>query len=202
VDIATQVLDQASITVVAAPSTERAPLTPRPLRVSLAFDPAGAPLAWVRVRGGDSEIILNAPDFRRADLPGDWRTGPLMVTAGFTNGAHTPGVEIQPPMGTELRLLPEQVGLRELAIDAMPLADAGAQSAEISLRYRPPQVSGEQHQTLQLGNGTWATRWWVVSNTTSWLRYLEFSWKAIARDGRVTGASTSLASSPKIVLSM
>jgi hypothetical protein len=202
VDVAALVIDPARINVVAGPSTERSPVFPRPLRVSLDFDPDGAPLAWVRVRSGMSEVLLKAPDFRRADLSGDWRAGPLTITAGFTNGADNRSMDIPPPDGTELRLQPEQLGLRAFSIDAKPLADAGARSAEISLRYRPPQRSGEQRETLQFGNGTWATRWWVVTATSSWLRYLEYSWKATSLDGRVTGASTATAGSPHVVLSL
>jgi hypothetical protein len=202
VDLASLDLDPARITVAAAPSTERAGATPRPLRVSLGFDPAGAPLAWVRVRGGSSEVVLRAPDFRRSELAGDWQAHPLMVTAGFNNGAHNQSQDIRPPEGTELRLSPEHLGLRSLSVDATPLAAAGMDEAEISLRYRPPHRQDEQRATIQFHDRTWASRWWVVTRTASWLRYLEFSWKAIDPDGRVAIASTDTPRYPEIVLSL
>jgi hypothetical protein len=202
IDLASLALDPTRITMTAGSGTERAEGGMRPLRVGLGFDPAGTPLSWVRVRSGESEVVLRAPTFRPADLTGDWRADALSVTAGFTNGAQNHSVELRPPVRPELRLAPEQLGLRSLLVDAEPLAAAGMASAEISLRYRPPHRPDEQRATIEFRDSTWARRWWVVTRTSSWLPYLEFSWKAIAPDGHVAGASSDRASSPEIVLSL
>jgi len=201
VDLASLVLDQGHLTV-AASSTERAAATPRPLQVSLGFDPTDGPLAWVRVRSGNSEVVLRAPEFHRSELARVSRASPLTVTAGFNNGAHNHSQDVRPPEGTELRLSPCDVGLRALSVNAEPLAAAGMEAVEISLRYRPPQRADEQRATMRLHDRTWVSQWWVAAGTPSWLRYLEISWKAIDPDGHVALVSTDTTRSPEIVLSL
>lgn len=203
-DLAGFAFDPSHITLAgsATPSTERTARTSRPLQVRLGFHPAGAPLAWVRVCSGDAEAVLKPPHFDPVELAGKWQAGQLIVAAGFTNGVHNHSLEIEPPGETQLSLSAEQLGLRMLTVNARPLADAGIRSAEMSLRYRPPHRPDEQRQTIRFHDDAWASHWWVVTTTSSWLHYVDYSWTAIIADGRVAGQSVTQTGSSEIILSL
>lgn len=173
----------------------------RPLRVKLGFDHQDAPLAWVRLQRGDSEAVLKPPDFAPVEVSVDPRPRPLTVTTGYTNGAHIHKKEIIPPSEDELLLMPQDLGLKMLSVDARPLAQAGARSAQIWLRYRPPHRRGEQRHSIQFGDGTWVSHWWLATFAASSLRYLEYTWTAITADGRVVNQSVVHTGSSDIILS-
>jgi hypothetical protein len=173
----------------------------RVLRVRLGFSPAGTPLAWVRVRHGDDEVALVAPDFAAAGLPVRGDPGPVSVAVGYTTGARGYRWAIDPPPGPELELSPRDLGLTPVSVDAGPVAAAGARSAEVSLRYRPPHGPDEQREVVTLSAGRWAARWWVVTRDVRVPRHLEYKWSALNADGRRVVHPAARAETTDIVLS-
>jgi hypothetical protein len=173
----------------------------RPLRVELDFPPEDTPLAWIRVQRGELEAVLKPPYFSPVELPAYRASQPLVVTVGYTNGTRTYKMEFAPPSEDELFLAPQHVGLTPISVDARPLAQAGANSAQIWLRYRPPLSRNEQRHSIQFCNGTWVSHWWLATPAVFSIRYLEYKWTAITADGRVITQSFLHTGSLNIILS-
>ncbi len=172
----------------------------RPLRVELDFPPDDAPLAWIRLQRGDSEAILKPPNFSPVLLPANHTSQPLMVTVSYTNGEHSHKEKIVSTNEDELLLIPQHVGLTVISVDAQPLAQTGARSAQIWLRYSPLHRRDEQRHTIQFREGNWISQWWLATPAVSALSYLEYKWTAMTADGRIVTNSFEHAGSVNITL--
>lgn len=176
--------------------------TSRLLHVSLGFDDEGAPLAWIRLVAGNAQAVLKAPDFAGVELPVHQAPEPLTLTVGYSNGAHSYKREIEPPDRFELLLMPADVGLTMISVDARPLAEAQARSAQIWLRYRPPYQDDEQRHILQFHQGAWLSRCWLVTRGERSPHYLEYKWSVVTADGDVVSHPVVKADSSDITLTL
>jgi hypothetical protein len=172
---------------------ETVPEAPRWARFG--FDPGGAPLAWVRLRRGESSAVLAAPDFAAVELAG---AGPVHVTAGYTDGSPTYQREL-PAADGEVVLTPGDLGLVEVTVDGRQLARDGAVAAEVWLTYRP-RAGREHRHTLRLGGDTWTARWWLVAPAGAGSS-VDYRWSANTADQRTVLKSHARAETASIVLS-
>ena len=207
VDLSSPDIDLGHITVAGNPTEVVERIASPPLEMSsslsvrLGFNLDDAPLAWIRLRRGDSEAMLKPPYFASIELPASRGAQPVTVTVGYTNGVHNHKTVIDSPSGSELVLMPQDLGLQRLSVDARPLAESGADSAHIWLRYRPPHGRAEQRHSIPFRDHVWVSNWWLVTLARSSLRYLDYKWTAIAADGRLVSQSAMHADSFDIVLS-
>jgi hypothetical protein len=206
-DLAELDLNPAEIAIAGslAPASERAVAqakeTSRPLRIRLGFSPGDAPLAWVRLKRGDSEAVLRAPHFSPVELPAYHASRPVTVTAGYTNGVPPHRMRLGLPSESEYLLEPEQVGLTRVTVDARPLEEAGAYSAEVWLVYRAPGRREVHQHAMRFGDRTWASTWWLAAPALAVRRGLEYRWTARAADGQMVTRPFERAGSPDITLS-
>ncbi|MEU4426903.1 hypothetical protein AB0F81_40300 [Actinoplanes sp. NPDC024001] len=173
---------------IVAPAPETAP-APAP-GVRLGLDPAGAPLAWIRVRRGDATAVLTAPDFRPAD-PGT-AGGPVTVITGYTDGSPIHRVDL-PARAGELVLGARDVGLAEVTVDGRALARAGAVAAEVLL------TRGPHRHTVRLGGDDWTARRWLVVPEGA-APGADYRWTATTADGRVVRHDRAHSETGEIVL--
>lgn len=182
-------------------TAETAPKMAHPLRVKLGFEHEGTPLAWVRLQRGESEAVLRSPHFAPVEVPAGIRSQPLRVTTGYSDGTYIHKKVIRLSNEAEFLLKPHHLGLTKLSLDAQPLAQAEAYSAQIWLRYRPPHRSDQLRKSFQFGNGAWTAHWWLVTLDVSSLRYLNYRWTATMPDGNTISQAVEQVGSSNIILS-
>lgn len=203
IDLAALDLRQSRVTITGAGGAEeRTEKKAPPRQIKLGFDPAGAPLAWVRLQSGAAEVVLKPPQFGPANLPGGAAAQPLRVTAGYSDGAPTFKKELAAAGDIAIVLKPKDLGLASLVIDGRPLAAAGARSAKVWLSYGPPHRQTALQYTLSFGNDEWAAHLWLAAPTPAWLRYLNYRWQVVCEDGRLINQSAAYSGSSDIVLSI
>lgn len=153
-------------------------------QVSLAFAPAGMPVAFVRLRRGPWSGTLRGPDFAAVELPAG-STGPLEVTTSYTSGApYSVALDTPGPQG--FVLTPADLGLAEVTVDGRARREAGAREARVRLRYRAAGAGADDDRTVYLRRDEWTARWFLVTRAPAPDGELELEWREVAASGAPT----------------
>lgn len=143
---------------------------PRTVRVQLGFDPQGAPIAFIELRGA-THATLRPPMFAHATVaPRDGAT--LEILTHFTQGCAPFHHQIHVPC-PEIELHPAHLGLTLVEVDATPRRAAGAQKLTLTIRHRENNETLNEWK-LTFRYGDWTDAWWLVSASPS--AQFEFEW--------------------------
>jgi hypothetical protein len=153
-------------------------------KVSLAFAPAGMPVAFVKLRRGAWSGTLRGPAFAPVELPAS-STGPLEVTTSYTSGAPY-SVTLDAPGPEGFALAPADLGLAEVVVDGQGRREAGAREVRLRLRYRAAGPGADDDRTVYLRRDEWTARWFLVTRAPTLDGALELEWRELAANGAPT----------------
>lgn len=167
-----------------APDKPDHTLDNQPTEVSLDFDPANAPLAFVQVQRGQVRQTLSPPNFAPVKLPA--ASGELVVRTQYRSGGAMYESRPRPTSPQGWALTPGDLGLRRFVIDASMRKAAGAQEIRLEATYNPGE-SGESDQTsLRLRGDHWSEEWFAVSRKFAQDGTLSVRWRETGADGKET----------------
>jgi hypothetical protein len=84
-------------------------------------------------------------------------------------------------------LVPADLGLAMVTIDATERRRRGASSLQLRLKYTPAGAAGTADETiLRFRYGDWTSVWFVISRSDGLNGVLEYSLKEVAADGTIT----------------
>lgn len=151
--------------------------------VSLDFDPADLPIAFVEVDLLGEKAKLVGPGFEPVLISSGVAVD-LIVKTSYTDGG--PQFESRlppPPAGWALK--PKDLGLIEVVVDGSGLKQAGSKDARVRVIYHPSGSGTEDDRTVYLRGDVWKDSWYVVSRAPDLAGWLEFDWRETMADGSV-----------------
>jgi hypothetical protein len=170
-------------------------------RVALGFDAQGAPVSWIRLQWDNAEALLKPPDFAPVEIARVPASRMVRVTTSYSNGAPTYKKDIVLSQEPEVHVAPQDLGLIQIMVDARPLRDAGARSAQVWLHYRVRHRRDDMRHSIQFHGSHWLSPWWLTVPTESALAHLHYRWTAVTHDGHTVNQSAEHAGTAAITLS-
>jgi hypothetical protein len=171
------------------------------LTVRLGFPPADAPLALLCIRRGPSQAMRSPPDFAPMELPAGSPGEPVTVETSYTTGSPVYQVSL-PAQAAELILMPGDLGMVQVTVDARPLQAAGAKRARLWLRYQPEDQGVADERTMHFRNREWQASWFLITRSATLQGSLTYEWQVTTASGKQVKHKMAQAAVPQIVLSL
>ena len=133
--------------------------SPTEVRVSLRFPAVDLPVAFVEVRMADKRALLRPPGFEPVVLAA--KGSVLQVTTHYTTGQ--PPYKTQVAPGESERLEPSALGLTQITVDGTGRRDAGVESIQLHLKFRPSGRGSPEDRTFHLGESQWVASFYMAT---------------------------------------
>jgi hypothetical protein len=168
-------------TILATATTAEA-ASPRTAKVSLGFQTKDVPLAFIEVRGSESQpAVLRPPGFAPILLN---THGTLTLRVHYLGNAPSFATEVA-AAGPERILTLEELGLAQITVDASERKSAGAKKLTASVSYIREGREVESWP-VRFQFGDWTEQWFVVTGAPTLNGTLRYEWQETGPDGSVT----------------
>jgi hypothetical protein len=145
--------------------------------------------------------MRSPPDFAPVELPAASPGDTVTVQTSYTTGG--PVYQVSLPVQTaELALMPGDLGMVQVTVDARPLQAAGAKRARLWLRYRPDGQGVADERTMHFRNQVWQASWFLITRSAALQGSLTYEWQVTTASGKQVKHKLAQAASPQIVLSL
>lgn len=168
-------------TILATSTTAEGTLA-RTVKVRLGFEAKDAPLAFIEVRGSESQPgVLRPPGFAPILLN---THGTLALRVHYLGNAPSFATEIA-VTGPERVLTLEELGLAQITLDASERKSAGAKKLTACVSYiRDGQEVESWPVRFQFGD--WTEQWFTITGAPTLNGTLRYEWQETGPDGSVT----------------
>ena len=146
--------------------------SPTEVRVSLRFPAVDLPVAFVEVRMADKRALLRPPGFEPVVLAA--KGSVLQVTTHYTTGQ--PPYKTQVAPGESERLEPSALGLTQITVDGTGRRDAGVESIQLHLKFRPSGRGSPEDRTFHLGESQWVASFYMATLGEPIAGEFDFEW--------------------------
>jgi hypothetical protein len=167
--------------------------------IRVGFDLKDIPVAFIQIKWDEAEATIRPPVFQPVNVSGQ-TDKPLVVKTSYTDGGAPYEVNLAAPPENKLELMPEDMGLVLITVDANARRAAGAKQAHIQVNYKPSGQGTPDERSIRLRFGDWTESWYVVTRSHDLGGALEIKWTETNADGSVIEHPTVTTSETEIKL--
>ena len=168
--------------------------------VRVGFDLKDAPVAFIQIAWDQSRATIRPPVFNPVTING--RTDkPILVKTSYTDGGPPYETNLPAPVGSELKLTSQDIGLALITVDANARHQTGgATQAQLQVNYKPSGRGTADEHIIRLRYGDWTDSWYVVTRSSGLDGTFEIKWTETTADGSVVEHETVTTNKTEIKL--